>query len=475
MITQNRKAAGFGGTWYMNGPSGDEYAYKYSGGLGTYCMKHIPFAVYRPEVDKTFFCWGGMDDSALDHNIEAMRTGKPPEDWDPTGLLLHCVAAYDHATDTVSRPTIVLDKMTFDAHDNPVISVDAKGYIWIFSTSHGTGRPSYIHRSVRPYDVNDFELVEPVADRPEGELAITNFSYMQVFHDGERFHYFFTRYNEPADRTLFYANSVDGLRWENWASLAGIELGHYQVSNICGGRAATAFNMHPHRDEGHGLNWRSNLYYMESRDNGKSWQAADGAPLQLPLTEIESPALVHDYQAEGLNVYMKDIAFDGDDRPVILYVTSKGYESGPGNGPRQWTTARWTGEEWTIRPAMTSDNNYDSGSLIIDADGAWRIMAPTEPGPQPYNPGGEVALWISHDQGATWEKARAMTANSSRNHTYVRRVVNAHPGFVALWADGHARQPSISNLYFADADGNVRLLPREMDGDAATPETVNGC
>ena len=43
----------------MNQPSGDEYAYKYSGGLGTYCAKHQPFAVHCPEVEKTFFCYGG--------------------------------------------------------------------------------------------------------------------------------------------------------------------------------------------------------------------------------------------------------------------------------------------------------------------------------------------------------------------------------------------------------------------------------
>ena len=36
-----------------------KYGDKYSGGLGTYTMKHIPMAVYAPEVDKTFFVYGG--------------------------------------------------------------------------------------------------------------------------------------------------------------------------------------------------------------------------------------------------------------------------------------------------------------------------------------------------------------------------------------------------------------------------------
>ena len=58
-ITLNQKDTGYRGIWYYNQPSGDEYVYKYSGGLGTYCAKHRPFAIYRPQVDKTFFCIRG--------------------------------------------------------------------------------------------------------------------------------------------------------------------------------------------------------------------------------------------------------------------------------------------------------------------------------------------------------------------------------------------------------------------------------
>jgi len=35
--TLNKKADGYRGIWYMNQPSGDEFVYKYSGGLGTSC------------------------------------------------------------------------------------------------------------------------------------------------------------------------------------------------------------------------------------------------------------------------------------------------------------------------------------------------------------------------------------------------------------------------------------------------------
>jgi hypothetical protein len=113
------------------------------------------------------------------------------------------------------------------------------------------------------------------------------------------------------------------------------------------------------------------------------------------------------------------------------------------------------------------------GELWLEGDDDWRIYAPTEPGPQAYNPGGEVAFWQSTDQGKTWKRIQQLTLGSERNHTYVRRVLNAHPDFVALWADGHGRRPSESRLYFCDLQGNVFMLPPEMEADSGPPIRVN--
>ncbi|MGD8499961.1 MAG: BNR-4 repeat-containing protein, partial [Phycisphaerales bacterium] len=400
------------------------------------------------EVEKTFFCYGG---TTTDSNRK----------------LLHMVSYYDHKTGMVPRPTILLDKKTGDAHDNPVIAVDDKGYIWIFSTSHGTSRPSYIHRSRKRYDVSEFELVNATKIDNAQEVPMTNFSYMQPWHlKNKGFVCFFTRYKYPADRTICFMTSPDGVKWSRWLRLAAIDRGHYQISTAGDKKAGTAFNFHPQQK---GLNWRTNLYYIETDDLGTTWRTADGRNLTLPLTDAANHALVRDYQAEGLNVYLKDIRFDRKERPVILFLTSRGYESGPKNDPRTWTTARWTGKMWQIRPAFTSDNNYDMGSLYLEGDGLWRVIAPTETGPQPYNPGGEMAMWVSKNSGASWKKVRQLTNSSPYNHTYARRPVNAHPDFYAIWADGHGRKPSQSSLYFCDKQGNVRVLPREMAEDFVKP------
>ena len=172
--------------------------------------------------------------------------------------------------------------------------------------------------------------------------------------------------------------------------------------------------------------------------------------------------MVWNYRRDGLNVYLKDLQLDSSGNPVILYLTSKGYESGPRNNPRTWMTARWNGMEWDIQSAMTSDNNYDTGSIYIENEGQWRIVAPTEVGPQPYNPGGEVVSWYTENHGKKWHMVRKLTTESPRNHTYVRRPVDAEHAFYSLWADGHARQPSTSELHFADSSGNVFDLPVKM-------------
>jgi hypothetical protein len=403
--------------------------------MGTYCSSHNPFAIYRKEVNKTFFCYGG---SRKDKNT-----------------LLHMVSYYDHATGMVPRPTFLLDKHTDDAHDNPVISMDQQGYIWIFSSSHGTSRPSYISVSKRPYDIDQFERV-----------LTTNFSYTQPWYlDGQGFLFLQTLYRKG--RKLHFQTSPDGRTWTEPTLYAAIDMGHYQVSWSNGKKVACAFNYHPSPN---GLNWRTNLYYMETSDFGRTWQNAQGETLELPLTEVKNQALVHDYESQGLKVYVQDMNFDAAGRPVVLYTTSLGYESGPKNDPRTWTTAAWNGREWEIRGTIHSDNNYDMGSIYLERDDLWRIIGPTEDGPQVGNTNGEIAMWTSADRGTTWTKVKQMTAGSQYNHGYCRRPINAQPDFYALWADGHGRQVSESRLYFCDRDGNVRVMPSVMTGDFARPE-----
>ena len=446
----SQKADGYHGIWHADMESDDEYRYiYYSGGMATYTAKHIPMAYYAPEVHKTFFCYGGT--LGNENN------------------LYQIVSYYDHATGTVPRPTVLIDKKTSDAHDNSTIMLDDSGYIWVFVSAHGTVRYAYIYKSTEPYSVDSFELIDE-----------TNFSYPQPWYiHGKGFLFLHTRYIDG--RNLYFQTSPNGIDWSEPNKLATIGQGHYQVSWRHDVKVGTAFNYHPDLNvEGNwsdpenpgknpaksGANNRTNLYYIETADFGETWTNAAGITDEIPLTESENTALVRNYRSENLLVYMKDINFDAEGNPVILYITSHGSESGPQHDPRTWTTAYWTGEKWRINPVTTSNNNYDMGSLYIDEDGVWRIIGPTETGPQPYNTGGEIALWTSKDKGITWDKTKQVTHNSEYNHSYVRRPVNAHPDFYAFWADGNGRELSSSRLYMCDKTGTkVMMFPENMSGE----------
>ncbi|MBI1318559.1 MAG: hypothetical protein GC168_06385 [Candidatus Hydrogenedens sp.] len=430
------RVAGYQGIWFTLGQKG-EYGDKYSGGLGTYTAKHKPIAVYAPEAKKTFFTYGGAKD------------GKRH--------LLIMASYYDHERGVVPQPVVVLDKQGVnDPHDNASIALDDTGHVWIFVSGRGRSRPGFKFRSVEPYSIDAFEQIS------EEEMT-----YPQPWWiPGRGFIHMFTKYT--AGRELYFETSPDGVTWSEDHKFAAMG-GHYQNSRVKDGVVFTAFNMHP----GGSVDKRTNLYFLQSRDFGESWQTIDGETVDLPLTDPNGPGLVRDYRAEGRLVYMKDIEFDEAGNPVILIVTSGHHMPGPEAEPRRFELVRWDGAQWVYSAAAPAHHNYDMGSLYLERPDLWRIIAPTEIGPQRWGAGGEMALWESINHGADWTKVRDITNDSPLNHTYARKPLNAQDDFYALWADGHTETESPSHLYFTNHDGTaVWQLPYTMDAAFAVPERV---
>ncbi|MHC5538708.1 BNR-4 repeat-containing protein, partial [Singulisphaera rosea] len=308
------RAEGYSGCWYSIGPTKDEFKYKYSGGMATYPQQHAPIAVYDEASNRTFFVYGGANPE---------RTS-----------ILHMVSYFDHASKTFPAPRILLDKATTDAHDNPILQIDDAGYLWIFSNAHGTARPSFIHKSLKPRSIDGFERV-----------VKSNFSYGNAWVvPGRGFLFLHTKY--ASGRGLRFITSPDGRDWSDPTPIARIDQGDYQVSWRRHGTVATAFDYHPRPL---GLDARTNLYYLQTPDAGKTWTTADGASVTLPFDTPANPALVRDFASEHKLVYLKDLNFDAEGRPVVLFLTSKGHQPGPERGPHEWQTAHWTGKTWRFR------------------------------------------------------------------------------------------------------------------------------
>ena len=277
--------------------------------------------------------------------------------------------------------------------------------------------------------------------------------------------------NKPR-RTISFITSKDGINWSALTDIAAVEEGHYQTSGQYKNKIGTSFNFHPDTEHGSGLDYRTNLYYIETSDYGKSWTNAGGDTVALPITKKKNMALIHDYHKEGLNVYINDVSFDTQGNPVIFYITSKGPSPGPANGPYSWHVAHWNEEKWNLYNVTTSDHNYDMGSLYTEDDKQWRIIGPAEHGPQLYCTGGEMFFWISDDQGKNWHKGAMITENSAHNHSYARRPVSANEKFYSFWADGNGLRPSASSLYFCTKSGSLFRLPGSMPFPTGKPEQL---
>ena len=442
--TYRDRVDGYRGIWFTLGQMRGTYGDKYSGAFA-FCSSHtmVPMAVYAPEVDKTFFVYGGTT-GAEDRHLLAMAS------------------YYDHKNHRVPRPTIVRDQGGIDdPHDNPSIAIDETGHVWVFLAGRARRRPGQIFRSRRPYSVDAFEQI---IEREQ--------TYCQIWPiPGRGFFHLLTLYTKG--RELYWETSSDGRTWtaepaKDLPKLAGFG-GHYQVSRRYKNKVGTAFNYHP----GGSVDHRTNLYYAETADFGETWTTADGRVLKTPLDHRDNPALVVDYEANGRLAYNTKLVFDDEGHPVILCVTSGGYAPGPQNDPRTWEITRWTGSEWITRPVVNSDHNYDMGSLYLNGDD-WTVIGPALPGPQPYFIGGEVGLWSSTNRGESWTLKRRVTQNSLFNHTDVRRPDNPVDPFFAMWADGDSTRFSASRLYFCNSTGEqVYELPYSMEEEYAEPILVN--
>ena len=228
----------------------------------------------------------------------------------------------------------------------------------------------------------------------------------------------------------------------------------------------TFFNRHPNGN----VDKRTDLYYIESADFGKTWNDVSGKKLDIPLTKTETTARVVNYSSQGKNVYMKDMDFDANGNPFCLYIRSNGHEPGPESAPYEWCLTRWDGLNWQTFVITTSDHNYDMGSLYI-SENDWKVVGPTKTGPQKWGVGGELAIWTSKNNGETW-KQKKLTKRSKTSHSYVRRPVHYEPPFCFFWADGHSHEFSKSELYFGDFEGNIWKLPYHMEKEFEKPVKI---
>jgi len=436
LLSQNQKIDGYKGIWYSSGEF-TEYGYRYSGGVSTFASRHRPIAIYSPEARKTFFVYGGTTNPNERH-------------------LLIMISYFDHRSHSVPRPVIVYDKMGVrEPSDNASLSIDKNGYLWVFVSGSGRTRAGLIFKSSKPYSIENFEMVK------EMEMISPQPWWMK----DSGFLLMYSKVSKGLD--ICFSSSSDGITWTESVKVAAMG-GHLQVSDNHDNRVVTAFNYFP----GGSVDRQTNLYLLQTGDMGKTWKTIDGKLVETPLTGVINDALIKNYETEGKLVHLSDIDFDSEGNPVLLVILSRNVIPGPNGDPREWIVISRRNKDWSYNKVCESTHNFDRGSLII-SNGEWRIIGPTEPGPQKYGTGGEIAMWVSRNEGTEWEKELLVTSGSKNNNSFVRHPVNAHKDLYALWTDGNTDEFSISYLYFTNEKCNrIWMLPYEMKEEFQKPVRI---
>ena len=425
----NVKVNGYKGIWFSIGQTHHGMD-KYSGGLATFSAKHTPIAIYSEIADKTFFVYGGSNNN------------------DKLSIM---IGAYDHHTGLLTRPTEICRKDTDDPHDNAVITIDDKGYIYVFVSGRATVRKGAIFKSNIPYNIDRFSFVESKL-----------YTYPQVWKLNNYYINLFTKYTGM--RELYYRISNDFENWVGDIQMAAIKLdgceysGHYEISACRDGKLSVFFNLHPNGDVDH----RTDLYYMETFD-GIRWHNINGKEVYLPVTEGDEIKVLDWYGKK--NVYLKDVKIDDIGNPICLYIRSSGYIQGSDGEPYELCVTYWQNDFWQTEIITETDHNYDTGCLIQDGNN-YLVVAPTGTTIR-HGCGGEVEIWNKTKLG--WSKKFILTQNSILSHNYVRSVVNFKKPFCFLWADGDPMLKSPSHLYFGDLEGNVWMMPDIMEENYSAP------
>jgi hypothetical protein len=230
------KLDGYRSIWYYNQPQGDEYVYKYSGGLGTYTCKHRPLAVYRPEVNKTFFCYGGTDETTARCCTWSRTSTTPPAPCRGR----RCWSTNAPPTRTTTRSSRSTPR---DTSSSSPARTEPAAFV------HLPQQTALRHRRIR-------------ADRHDQLLL-----HAAVPHSGQGVP--FPADHLPGRPGQLFPNQPGRLRVDRAA--AALAVRPRTLSDQRTVRDGEAGQRVQLSSAGTGLNWRTNLYYMETSDFGETW------------------------------------------------------------------------------------------------------------------------------------------------------------------------------------------------------------
>lgn len=393
----------FRGLWYADSKTG------YGGPMSTYTAKHRPLAIYREEVNKTFFVYGGR--------TPGVSNG------------ISYISYYDHENKIFITPIEIGRFKDNDAHRNPVLLIDEFGYIYVFWGSHND--KTYVKRSVNPYDISSWvpkaTLTGETTYPQAWQLRLDEIIVLYRNKNG-------WGYKKSINNATTWNNEIQLIKYIN------DDLKPYLISIPNNEAPIKKLHLAWTMRDWSKINVRTNIYYMYSNDGGSTWKNIKGNILSMPINENNADdVLVFDSKKDNTN--MKDIKLDSQGNPYILFLQTESKTI------FRWKIAKWNSGEWIINNITISDHSFDSGEMIFFSDNDLRAYLPS--GVVEVNEdGGEIQEWTSINKGDTWINTQDITTGSKFSHNYVRAVIDSTPDFRIFWAYGSSSAFSLVDLYF---------------------------
>jgi len=223
-----------------------------------------------------------------------------------------------------------------DAHGNPSLCIDSKGYLHVFYGCHG-GAMRHT-RSARPYDIAAWQEQEPPTPRatyPQ-TMRMADGTICLLYRAGGHMEPWSLRTSEDDGRSWSPAEKVIEMRLDPPDRLAAAYCQFFPGSgdetihcfwNHKDDNAARVSETQPHpwrplKYPGlHEAVYRYNVYYI-CRDAQGAWRNAAGEEVKLPVSKAEADdkCLVYDSGDEFAFLGSRQAA-DGEDRPCFRFGT----------------------------------------------------------------------------------------------------------------------------------------------------------
>ncbi len=325
--------------------------------------------VHDATVNQTFICWGGKNEDTY-------------------------VQAYDHATDTFTKPAKV-SSGGGDSHNYPTMVQAADGRLLIFVGVHNA--KLVVARSAQPHAISGTWTVKSIAEGPAA-------SYPMPFRtaDGTLFVFFRETTSEltsgtPTDtRTMQYVRSTDnGVTWRSAKQLTGLPyvLGstnrsdHLNETYIGQLRLQPAGDGRPERVHlvwtlaGGGTSkhahdtYHRNIHYATFDPATLHFSTAAGTDVgpQLAGAELDQAQVVATPLAlpGGMKSpdYIQLVGWLGDGRPFVVWMTNDSAKL------VHDFAAVWTGSAWQVKEVATGLRTRDMEQL---GPTTWRVYANRE-------------------------------------------------------------------------------------------------